>query len=471
MRPPVLAALAALALTQTTLIGQVDRAARVEQGLRGPNVLAGQPATLLTLADRMRVLRVPGVSVAVVDEGKVAWARGYGQTGDGAAVTPETLFQAASLSKAVAAMVALRLVEMGTLALDEDVNVKLRSWKVPPSPAAHGEAVTLRRLLSHTAGLTVSGFPGYVSTGQVPSLVQLLDGVTPANTAPIRVDVEPGSIYRYSGGGYEVMQMLVEDVTGKPFAEVARTLVLEPLGMRHSTFQQPLTGAPLAVSAVGHDGQGVAIRGHRNTYPEQTAAGLWTTPSDYALVILEIQKPGRVLTSATVDTMLTPVLDGYGLGFAVQSTNGQASFSHGGSNKGFRCTIRGYRTLGRGAVVMTNGDNGGRLASEVLRAVAAEYDWPDLKPVERVAVAVPLETLRSYEGRYRQEGFEAIVALSGGQLTIAQPGQTAFPLVPLGAGAFFNMMGAVPDVTFSTSAGGGLQLAVGNTKAVRQVVP
>jgi CubicO group peptidase (beta-lactamase class C family) len=471
MRFRLLAALAALTLTPAALVGQADRTSRIEQGLRAPNVIKGQPITLMTLADRMTVLNVPGVSVAVVDEGKVAWVRAYGQTGDGAAVTPETLFQAASLSKPVAAMVALRLVELGKLSLDEDVNVKLRSWKLPASPAAQGELVTLRRLLSHTAGLTVSGFPGYVSTAQVPSLVQLLDGATPANTAPIRVDVKPGSIYRYSGGGYEVMQQLVEDVTGQPFAEVARTLVLEPLGMSHSTFQQPLTGSQLAASAVGHDGRGVAIRGHRNTYPEQTAAGLWTTPSDYAQVILEIQKPGRVLKPATVDTMLTPVLSDYGLGFGVQTTNGQVSFSHGGSNNGFKCQMRGYRTLGRGAIVMTNGDNGSRLASEMLRAIASEYDWPDLKPVERTAVPVPVETLRTYEGRYILGGFEAVVALKGDQLTIAQPGQTAFPLVPTGEGAFFNLMGAVPDITFSKAADGSLQLSAGNVKAVRQAVP
>jgi CubicO group peptidase (beta-lactamase class C family) len=417
------------------------------------------------------VLKVPGVSVAVVDGGTVTWARGYGQAGDGAAVTPETLFQAASLSKPVAAMVALRLVELGKLSLDEDVNVKLRSWKLPASPIAQGELVTVRRLLSHTAGLTVSGFPGYLSTAQVPSLVQLLDGAAPANTAAIRIDVKPGSTYRYSGGGYEVLQRLIEDVTGMPFAEVARTLVLEPLGMRHSTFRQPLSGAQLTAAAVGHDGQGAPIPGQRNTYPEQMAAGLWTTPSDYAQVILEMQTPGRVLKPATVDTMLTPVLGDYGLGFGVQGTGGQASFFHGGSNKGFKCTMRGYRTLGRGAIVMTNADNGGRLAGEVLRAIAAEYAWPDLKPVERVAVPVPVETLRSYEGTYAQGTFQVIVALRGDQLTIAQPGQTAFPLIPTAEAAFFNLMDAVPDITFSKTADGRVQLSAGGRIAVRQPAP
>jgi CubicO group peptidase (beta-lactamase class C family) len=302
----------------------------------------------------------------------------------------------------------------------------------------------------------------------VPSLIQLLDGAAPANTPAVRIDTKPGTIYRYSGGGYEVMQLLVEEVTRKPFAEVARTLVLEPLGMTHSTFEQPLTGARLAAAAAGHDGNGAVIAGRRHTYPELTAAGLWTTPSDYAQVILEMQKPGRVLKRATVDTMLTPVLEGYGLGFAVQETNGQASFSHGGSNRGFKCVFRGYRTLPRGAVVMTNADNGSRLATEVLRAIAAEYEWPDMQPRERTVASVPVETLRTYEGRYGQKDFEVIVAVKDTQLTIAQPGGTAFPLLATSETEFFHMMGVVPDITFTKAADGRMQLSAGGRVAVRQ---
>ncbi|MBA2356493.1 MAG: beta-lactamase family protein [Acidobacteria bacterium] len=462
----VIGAVALVAL-QPTLAGRDERATRVEQALRGPNVIKGRAPRLHTLAERMATLKVPGVSVAVVDDGRIAWARGYGDTGDGSRVTPETLFQAASLSKAVAAMVALRLVELGRLSLDEDVNARLTSWQVPPSAAAEGVPVTLRRLLSHTAGLTVSGFPGYAVDAPVPSLVQLLGGAAPANTAPIRIDTKPGTTYRYSGGGYQVVQLLIEDVTRRPFAEVARELVLDPLGMTHSTFQQPLTGPRLAGSAAGHDGDGAIIPGKRHTYPELTAAGLWTTPSDYAQVILEVQQPRRVLRRATADTMLTPVLDGYGLGFGVQETDGQASFSHGGSNRGFKCVVRGYRGRPRGAVVMTNSDNGSRLANEVMRAVAVEYDWPDFKPRERTVVTVPLDTLRTYEGRYTQDGLDAIIAIRGAELTISGPGQPVLTLLATSSTEFFHETGAVPDVTFAKTADGRMQLAAGSRVAIR----
>lgn len=416
----------------------------------------------------MAALHVPGVSVAVVEGAKVTWARGYGQTGDGAAVTPDTLFQAASLSKPVAAMVALRLVELGMLSLDEDVNIKLKTWNVPASPAAGGEAVTLRRLLSHTAGLTVSGFPGYAVGMPVPTLTQLLDGTPPTNTAAIRIDAQPGTIWRYSGGGYQVMQRLVEDVTGKPFAAVARELVLDPLGMTRSTFEQPLPPALLAQAAAGHGDDGAIIGGKRHTYPEQTAAGLWTTPSDFARVILEMQAPGRVLRRDTVETMLTPIRNDYGLGFGVQTTDGQASFSHGGSNAGFRCEFRGYRDHGRGAVVMTNGENGGRLGSEVMRAIADEYGWPDNRQREREVVPVERETLQSYVGTYRMGNQEVAVRLEGDRLTVQGPGDRPVAVLPAGEGVFFDVAGAVPEIRFTRNADGQMQLSAGNAVATRK---
>jgi CubicO group peptidase (beta-lactamase class C family) len=449
------------------LAAQPPVAERVERGLRGPVVLEGQAPVRHAIADRMAALKVPGVSVAVVDEGALAWARAYGQTGEGGPVTTDTLFQAASLSKPVAAMVALRLVELGTLSLDEDVNVKLKTWKVPASESLAGESVTLRRLLSHTAGLTVSGFPGYAAGAAVPTLTQLLDGVAPANTGAIRVDTRPGTRWRYSGGGYQVMQLLVEDVTGKPFAHVAKQLLLDPLGMAHSTFEQPLPPAMLARAAAGHDGKGEVIAGKRHTYPEQAAAGLWTTPSDYARVILEMQRP-RVLRQATVDTMLTPVLNEYALGFGVQATDGQASFSHGGSNAGFRCVFRGYRSRLQGAVVMTNAANGARLGSEVMRAIAAEYGWPDLKPRERAIVPVSPDTLQSYAGTYLFGDQKVIVTVQDGRLTVQAPGQGPVKVESGGDGTFFDLEGAVPDLTFSRNAAGQVQLSAGGGVATRQ---
>jgi CubicO group peptidase (beta-lactamase class C family) len=356
---------------------------RVENGLQGPVAIQGKPVTRSSIADRLKFYHVPGVSVVVIDGGKVDWARGYGSTSatGGRPVDADTLFQAASISKHVGAMVALHFVDAGKLSLDEDVNLKLRSWKVPENEFTRTEKVTLRRLLNHSAGMTVHGFPGYEAGTTVPTLVQLLDGVPPANTKPVRVDVKPGTLWRYSGGGYEVMQQLVLDVAGgSTFPKVAQETVLGPLKMTHSTFDQPLPKALEANAATAHDSKGEPIKGKYHTYPEMTAAGLWTTPSDLAKVVIELQTGGHVLKPATQREMLTKVLGDYGLGLGLGETDGQKHFSHGGSNEGFRCMMFGYLTGGRGAVVMTNGDRGEPLADEILRSIAIEYDWPDYKP-------------------------------------------------------------------------------------------
>ncbi len=330
-------ALAVLPLLRAATLAEA-RIACVENGLQKPNRLKGSPAEPMKLTDRMEHFKVPGVSVAVIHEGRVEWARGYGKRDaeSGELVTAGTLFQAASISKGVAA-VAMRLVEQGMLSLDEDVNAKLRSWKVPENEFTQREKVTLRRLLSHNAGLTVHGFPGYSQGAKVPTLVQLLDGKPPANTEAVRVNKAPGSGFRYSGGGYEVMQLLVEDVTGKRFDEAARELILDPLGMHRSAYEQPLGVERARNAASAYRGDGKAIAGRWHTYPEKTAAGHWTTPSELAQFVMEIQKPGKALRSETVKTMLTRSAGDYGLGIGLAETAGRASFSHGGANEGYRC--------------------------------------------------------------------------------------------------------------------------------------
>ncbi len=214
-----------------------------EAGMIPEIVFEGEPIKAKTVKDRMAELNVPGVSVAVIDQGKIAWAKGYGlrESGGTEPVTPQTLFQAASISKPVSATAAMVLVSAGKLDLDEDANVELRSWRIPGNKFTEQARVTLRGLLSHTAGLTVHGFSGYAAGKATPALLQILDGQKPANSAPIRVDVLPGSIHRYSGGGYTVLQQLIQDVTGREFPAAMRYLVLAKVGMEASTYEQPLS--------------------------------------------------------------------------------------------------------------------------------------------------------------------------------------------------------------------------------------
>jgi len=444
---------------------------RVENGLRPPIAIKGQPVRTMTIEERLKFYHVPGVSLAFLNGGKIEWARGYGVTSadGGSPVTPATLFQAASISKHVAALVALHLVDEGKLSLDEDVNLKLRTWKVPENDFTKTEKVTLRRLLNHSAGLTVHGFPGYEAGAPVPTLVELLDGRKPANTAPIRVDVTPGTLWRYSGGGYEVMQQLVIDVAGKPFPQLAREFVLDPLGMTDSTYEQPLPANRQSRAATAHDGQGRPLKGKYHTYPEMAAAGLWTTPSELARVVIELQTGGHVLKPATQHEMLTKVLGDYGLGLQLGEKDGQKSFSHGGSNAGFQCMMFAYLTGGRGAVVMTNGDRGGALATEILRSIAAEYGWPDYKQQEKTVVTVDEDTLRSYAGVYQiPNGPKLTLKTEKGRLWVTLPRGEDAVLLPESATSFFTLSDGVPALHFSRGSDNLVELTVGGATARRQ---
>ena len=308
------------------------RIARIENGLLPAVVIKGQPPQSMTVADRMAHHKVPGVSVAFFDHGQILWTRAYGlaDVASKTGVTPDTLFQAASISKPVTALAALRLVQDGKLTLDEDVNVKLRTWKVPDNVFTAKEKVTIRRILSHSAGLTVHGFPGYASDDPLPTVVQILNGDKPANTDPIRVDVVPGTLWRYSGGGYVVLQTLLSDVTGKPFPQIMSELVLRPAGMTHSTYEQPLPKNRAQEAATPYRANGDPVKGGSHTYPEMAPAGLWTTPSDLARVAIEVQaeyagKSSKILSQDIARQMLTRQIGTWGLGFGLESPGRQTN--------------------------------------------------------------------------------------------------------------------------------------------------
>ncbi len=405
-----------------------ERIRRVENGLLAPVIIKGEPSAAMKLADRMQFYKTPGVSVAVINNGKIEWARGYGvlEAGINKPVTTETLFQAASISKPVAAFAALRLVQENKLNLDEDVNKKLVSWKVPENDFTKEQKITLRELLSHSASLTVHGFEGYSSDKQAPTLLQILDGTTPANSKPIRVDGAPNKEFRYAGGGYVIMQELATGITGKPFAVFMQETIFKKLGMTRSTYQQPLPKEFWDSAAVGHRRDGEKVKGNWNTYPEMAAAGLWTTPSDLARFAIEIQKSkagqsNKVLSVKMVNEMLTPQVGGWGLGPELQGENESKRFAHGGANEGYRCVMVAYTGAGQGAVVMTNSDNGGALAAEIMRSIAKEYGWLDYLPKEKVIVPVDPKIYDDYVGQYQlAPNFIIAVTNENGKL-MAQP--------------------------------------------------
>jgi CubicO group peptidase (beta-lactamase class C family) len=326
---------------------------------------------------------VPGVSVAVINDFELDYVEVHGLKSVTTLepVVEETLFQAASLSKGVSASAVMSLVQDGAVTLDTEINDYLTSWKLHDNAYQANEKVTLRRLLSHTAGTTVGGFRGYRYTEPVPNLIQILNGFPPANSPPIVVDLVPGSQFRYSGGGYQVMQQAVEDVTGSPYPEFMRQRVLQPSGMSASTYVQPLPDALLDLAASGYYADGLAVPGGHHIYPEIAAAALWTTSSDLARFVIELQlslqgDSNRVLSQANARLLVTEVMRDYGLGFDIWTHRGQVYFGHDGANDGFRCRMVASRTRGYGVIILTNSDNGLELSDAVVKLFGEREGWP-----------------------------------------------------------------------------------------------
>ena len=377
--------------------------AGVETGLIGAVTLDGKISTY-SLPERMQRWNTPAISIAIVSGGRIEWAGAYGvlESGKPAKATPRTRFQAASISKPVAAATALSLVEQGRLSLDADINTFLKRWQVPAH--AFATTLTLRHLLSHTGGTTVHGFPGYAQGAPVPTVVQILKGEAPANTKPVVVDQEPGKAWRYSGGGTTIVQLAIEDVTDKSFAEVATERVLKPTGMADSGYGPQAAGS----FTLGHDIKGAAIPTGWHSYPEAAAAGLWTTPSDLARFGLAIRAAwkgdaGGFLKPDTVRMMLTPVMGGYGLGPGVEGEGAAFRFSHGGANEGFRAMWIVYPETGDGIVVMTNSESGDRVMFEVIRGVAKARGWAGYAPAAYAIHALADTELQARTGVWRAE--------------------------------------------------------------------
>jgi CubicO group peptidase (beta-lactamase class C family) len=421
------------------------RIRRIENGLLPPARIKGEAAAGMKLLDRMQFYKAPAVSIAVINDGRMEWARAYGtlEAGGKAPATVTTVFQAASLSKPVTAIAALRLVQQRKLNLDADVNDSLKTWRIPENDFTKTEKVTLRRLLSHSAGVTVPGFLGYASDASPPALVQVLDGAPPANSQPIRVDLVPGTKFRYSGGGYVVLQQLLIDVSGKPFSNLLDQLVFKRLDMDHSSFSEPPPRHLASNMAAGHLPNGEVIKGGHFHYPELAPAGLWTTPTDLATFVIEIQKSlhgksEKMLSREMTRKMLTPQVENSGLGLFVDGIDRAPRFSHSGSNVGFKSYLVGYFDSGQGAVVMTNSENGAQLMLEILRSIAAEYGWPDYQPKERVIARIDPSIYDVYVGEYEvAPGLILTVTREGDRLFSQSPGQPRSEMLPESETTFF----------------------------------
>lgn len=426
----------AVALMPGALVAQARTVSDFMAAVEGPQPGA-HPDSLagMTMRQLMDHFGVPGVSVAVIRDFDIHWAKGYG-TADvetGAPVTTETLFLAGSISKPVAAMGVLKAVQDGLFGLDDDINGILTSWKLPVGEFTRERPVTPRTLTSHTSGTGDGfGYPGYDPSGPIPTLVQTLYGHELSNTGPVFMERPPMTFQEYSGGGVSVMQQALMDARGRPFPDLMKEHVLDPIGMTNSTYMQPLPPDWDVHAARAHDEAGRAMGPKWHVYPEMAAAGLWTTAGDLARFAIEVQKSAvgrssRVLTRTTVQEMLSPVGVGpFAVGFVIAQRGQGWYFSHGGSDWGFNADLRAHKVKGYGSAVMTNAERGGALAAEITRRIERAYEWDSqADPVPRGYVGVPSDggvplsetQLRAFVGRYEFEGLFTIdVGLTEGRL-------------------------------------------------------
>lgn len=403
---------------------------RVENSLN-PSLIFGDSLPNYNLEQRMRETHIKGLSLAVIKNYKIEWAKGYGwaDSAENRKVNTETRFQAASISKSLNSMGILKLAEQGKLDTAADINQFLKSWQFPYDSVSKNKKITVLNLLSHTASLDIHGFPGYDRKDSFPTLIQVLNGERPANTKKVRSVGQPGKAFRYSGGGTTITQLILKDITGKDYAQWMQQNVLNPLGMRNSSYVQPPVDT--ANLATGYYNDGSPVPGKYHVYPEQAAAGLWTTPSDLARYMIDCQltlkgEKGKILSTPMMKTRMTPYIDkNAALGVFIEKKGDQTWFTHNGGNEAFLCTSWGSMENGNGVVIMINGEDFS-VINELLSSVATVYNWDGFyKPEFRKSVFIPRDTLAGYVGHFKMDKDTISLVMCGEQLCIQQNRQPA----------------------------------------------
>ncbi|UFJ38885.1 beta-lactamase family protein [Brevibacillus humidisoli] len=336
----------------------------------------------INMNERMKYYRVPGVSLALINDGKLHLAEGYGvlEGKTNRSVTTHSVFHACSISKLATAMLVLRFIEQGILDLDENVNKQLISWKVPDNHHTNQKQVTLRTLLSHQAGFIdpEGSFREHDSEQNIPTMLSLLEGRTSSCPEPISLKYQPGSDFQYSDAGFCVIQQLVEDVTRKSFQQVIKEFIFEPLQMNNSTSEWAIPDTGHDRFACGHNQNGSVIEGKYPIYPYQAAAGLWSTPTDLAMLVIEIMDSlkgkGKLgLSPKLINEMITPqgCSPWTGLGLFLDSSAQELEISSLGWGVGFQSIVIAYPYAGTGAVMMTNADLGVHQTKGIIGEIAA----------------------------------------------------------------------------------------------------
>lgn len=443
--------------------------ARIEAAIVPPVSFEGEDANRLTLEQRRAEIGVQAVSVAVLRNGELSWAHSYGD-----AVDEDSLFQFASLSKTVAAAGIVALAQERGVGLDDDISGDLKGIDMERFNPA-GLPITIRGLLSHTNGATVSGFLGYAVGEPLPTAEQIVEGAAPANSDPVVIRPNPEGEFRYSGGGYTVAQLWAEQVSGEDFASLMHRLVLEPVGMERSLFSMaPPESFPRDNAMRAEMSRGVSVDGGWRLHPELAAASLWSNPKDYlrfvgALMAAMNGDGSKGIAPQVAEAMVTPVGETYGLGIGVREIDGAIRLSHSGSNVGYKSNFMAFPATGDAIVAVTNSEKGWPLVGDIGRTANWVYGWPSEPPMRRQRMVASAEELAAITGDYAEAGKTAVaftVAPDDGGLSGSTPSGYAFRLVKTGAATFVDPQDG-QEGTFAPNAEGRLSVTFGGTTYVK----
>lgn len=421
-----------LIVSSNSILGQQAKIHAVENNLTASRELVFEDSLVPTynIKDRMSFYKIPSVSIALINNGKIEWIKTYGYADASAkrAATNSTLYQVASISKSVVGLGIVKLAEENKLSLTKDIRSYLKTWTFPDNEFSSGKLITLNHLLSHTAGLNVHGFIGYPVGTPIPTINQILNGEKPANHEAIKPQYAVGEHFEYSGGGYTVIRKILDDQISPNIDSLFQHTVLKPLGMKNSSFSQPLS-PQFKNFAYAHDGKMLPVNGHYYLYPELAAGGLWSTAGDIAKFILGIQAAIRadkksLIRKENCEEMLSPRLNNYGLGFGILEKEGEKYFWHEGESFGFNAIYYGSFTTGKGLVILTNAypDNGQPFIKELVNSAAISYGWKGLyNPIRKKLAMVSEATLEKYVGEYVSENppIKISISKSGKDLQLA----------------------------------------------------
>jgi CubicO group peptidase (beta-lactamase class C family) len=424
---------------------------RIENGLLPANIIEGETQKPYFIDERMQYFDVPGLSIAVIKDYEIEWAKSYGikEKGTTDSVTLNTLFQAASMSKPVTAIIALKLAEKKKIKLEQDINKQLITWHIPENEFTRQSAVTPELLLIHMGGINVPSFPGYAVSDSIPDIIDVLNGKLPSNTEAVKVISVPNTKWSYSGGGYTILQLLMQEASGLSFPQLMKEYLFDPLKLENSTFEHNLSKDQLKLVAKAYKQDGRMVAGGYHLYPEKAAAGLWTTPMDFATIIIELEKSylgksGKIISQQSSRKMLKRYRGDMALGIVLKNNGDSLALAYGGWNEGYICDVYSYLNSGSGVVVMTNSDNGYMLIQEIYRSLAKEYGWPDFKTTLVKTVDIPTSELSKYTGTFKalldgnQELTVDLVEKSGRLYSVME--NKSYQLYPVGEAEFL-----IPD--------------------------